>query len=149
MPLDVMMTRGKDGVSCEGFGCRSAGDHQCHDERHFDYGHRDSENQRPEWFTDAVRDDLGVVNRAEHGAGEQGRDDANDRRRKRPAPGQPQVQDGHDRHHDCPGKKPPGISTGLLVRHSGHRRRSGRRQSGVPRPITHADSAGHPTKVYL
>ena len=51
-----------------------------------------------------MSDDLCVVNRGKHRAGQEYGDDANDERRKGPAPRQPQNNHGHDRDYGGPGK---------------------------------------------
>ena len=55
------------------------GDHQRHDQRDLDDRHRDREHERAERLPHPVRDDLGVVDRGEHGAGEEHADDGEDR----------------------------------------------------------------------
>jgi len=47
-------------------------EHHRHDQCDFDDGHGDREHQRAERLADAVRDDFGVVDGGEHGAGERG-----------------------------------------------------------------------------
>src|ERR1700759_2060832 len=46
---------------------RPAGNHHGDDEGHFNDGDSQGKYKRPEWFTDTMRDDLGMVDRGKNG----------------------------------------------------------------------------------
>ena len=86
MPLHGDHHRGEDGVAGQRGGLVAAGDHQRDDQRDLDDGDGDGEHERAERLPHPVGDDLGVVHRGQHRAGEQQRDDARRRRCRCRAP---------------------------------------------------------------
>jgi hypothetical protein len=77
MPLQMIITAANT-VSRARPTFRAGAEHHRHDQRDFDDGHGDREHERAERFADAVRDDFGVMDRGEHGAGERGREHRDD-----------------------------------------------------------------------
>jgi hypothetical protein len=91
-------------VSREGLGRPGASDHQRDDERDFDHGHRDGQNQRAVRFADTVSDDLGMVDGGKDRGSEECGDHANDEWRKSPAPRKRENDDAQNRHERGPGE---------------------------------------------
>jgi hypothetical protein len=94
---------GKHRVSRQRAGAGSAGQHQRDDQRHFDHGHRQRQNQRAEGFSHAVRHYFGMVHGRQH-AGEQ----ADGHEQRVPAAGAQQAagqdQPARDRGSEGPGR---------------------------------------------
>ena len=80
-------------------------EHHRHDQRDFDDGHGDREHERAERFADAVRDDFGMVDGGEHGAGESGGEHRDDEAFGRYDARQREDQPGGKRGHEGPARE--------------------------------------------
>ena len=67
MPLQTIMTAANTVSRARPALSAAAADHHGDDQRHLDDRDRDGQHERAERFADAVRDDLGVIDRREHG----------------------------------------------------------------------------------
>mgnify|MGYP003694644191 CR=1 FL=1 len=108
MPLHTIMTAANTVSRASPAFSAGAGDHDRDDQRHLDDRHGDGQHERAERLADAVRDDLGVVDRREH---RWRSSPPRQRRQHRP--------DGAERgrqHQDHPGRCRPGsMSTRAFV----------------------------------
>jgi hypothetical protein len=96
---------GKHRISRERLCRPGARDHQRDDERHLDHRHGDSEDERSVWLTNAVSDDLRMMDRSENSAREHDCDDADDRWRKIPTPAEREDNDRGERNDRSPGEQ--------------------------------------------
>ena len=92
----------------------AAGEHQCDDQRGFDHGHGEREDQGAEGLADTQRNHLGVMDRREN-RNEQGHDDDTEQQPvERAVPDHRQQEAGDDRQYETPGR----CAEDVLVQHS-------------------------------